>query len=45
MANKRHTTEEIVHKLRQIDVLVGLGMARVDADLMVYGLDYAQRGG
>ena len=31
MANKRHKPEEIVQKLRQVDVLVGQGMARVDA--------------
>ena len=31
MANKRHKPEEIVSKLRQVDVLVGQGMARVDA--------------
>jgi len=31
MANKRHRPEEIVQKLRQVDVLVGQGMARVDA--------------
>ncbi|MBK0400133.1 IS3 family transposase [Limibaculum sp. M0105] len=31
MANKRHKPEEIVTKLRQVDVLVGQGMARVDA--------------
>jgi hypothetical protein len=31
MANKRHKPEEIVQKLRQIDVLVGQGMQRVDA--------------
>ena len=31
MANKRHKPEEIVTKLRQIEVLVGQGMARVDA--------------
>ncbi len=31
MANKRHKPEEIVTKLRQIDVLVGQGMARIDA--------------
>jgi len=29
--NKRHKPEEIVSKLRQVDVLVGQGMARVDA--------------
>ena len=31
MANKRHKPEEIVQKLRQVDVLVGQGLARVDA--------------
>jgi len=31
MANKRHKREEIVQKLRQVDVLVGQGMQRVDA--------------
>ena len=31
MANKRHKPEEIVQKLRQVDVLVGQGMQRVDA--------------
>lgn len=31
MATKRHKPEEIVLKLRQVDVLVGQGMARVDA--------------
>lgn len=31
MANKRHKPEEIVSKLRQVDVLVGQGMARADA--------------
>ena len=31
MATKRHKPEEIVLKLRQIDVLVEQGMARVDA--------------
>jgi putative transposase len=30
MANKRHKPEEIVTKLRQVDVLVGQGMARID---------------
>jgi hypothetical protein len=28
MANKRHKPEEIVQKLRQVDVLVGQGVAR-----------------
>ena len=31
MANKRHKPEEIVIKLRQVEVLVGQGMARIDA--------------
>jgi transposase len=31
MASKRHKPEEIVSKLRQIEVLVGQGMARIDA--------------
>ena len=31
MVNKRHKPEEIVHKLRQVDVLVGQGMQRVGA--------------
>jgi putative transposase len=31
MANKRHKAEEIVTKLRQVEVLVGQGMARIDA--------------
>ncbi len=31
MANKRHKLEEIVTKLRQVEVLVGQGMARIDA--------------
>ncbi len=31
MANKRHRPEEIVTKLRQVEVLVGQGMARIDA--------------
>lgn len=31
MSNKRHKPEEIVAKLRQVEVLVGRGMARVDA--------------
>ena len=30
MANKRHKPEEIVQKLRQVDVLVGQGMQRVE---------------
>jgi len=31
MATKRHKPEEIITKLRQVEVLVGQGMARVDA--------------
>ena len=31
MGTKRHKPEEIVSKLRQVDVLVGQGMARIDA--------------
>ena len=31
MANKRHKPEEIVTKLRQVDVLVGQGIVRSDA--------------
>jgi len=31
MANKRHRPEEIVTKLRQVEVLVGQGMSRIDA--------------
>ena len=31
MANKRYKPEEIVTKLRQVGVLVGRGMARIDA--------------
>ena len=31
MANKRHKPEDIVQKLRQVDVLVGQGLQRVDA--------------
>ena len=31
MANKRHKLEEIVTKLRQVEVLVGQGTARIDA--------------
>ena len=31
MAAKRHKPEEIVTKLRQVEVLVGQGMARADA--------------
>ena len=31
MGNKWHKPEEIVTKLRQVEVLVGQGMARIDA--------------
>ena len=31
MANKQHTPEEIVTKLRQVEVLVGQGKPRLDA--------------
>ena len=31
MANNRHKPEEIVTKRRQVEVLVGQGMARIDA--------------
>lgn len=31
MVNKRHKPQEIVQKLRQVEVLVGQGVARVDA--------------
>ena len=31
MGIKRHSPEEIVSKLRQVEVLVGQGMARIDA--------------
>lgn len=31
MRNKRHQPEEIVSKLRQVEVLVGQEMARIDA--------------
>ena len=31
MATKRHKPEKIVTKLRQVEVLVGQGMARIDA--------------
>ena len=31
MASNRHKPEEIVAKLRQVEVLVGQGMARIDA--------------
>ncbi|OOZ51287.1 transposase, partial [Solemya velum gill symbiont] len=31
MGIKRHTPEELVQKLRQVEVLVGQGTARIDA--------------
>ncbi len=31
MANKRHKPEDIVTNLRQVDLLVGQGMRRIDA--------------
>ncbi len=31
MATKRHKPEEIVSKLRQVDLFVGKGLARIDA--------------
>jgi len=31
MGEKRHTPEEIVTKLRQVEVLVGQGQSRIDA--------------
>ncbi|MBG6209570.1 hypothetical protein IWQ49_004243 [Labrenzia sp. EL_126] len=31
MATKRHKPEEVVSKLRRVEVLVGQGMSRVDA--------------
>ncbi len=31
MATKRHKPEEIVSKLRQVDVLVGQGQSQIDA--------------
>lgn len=31
MSTKRHTPEEIITKLRQVDVLVGQGMSQIDA--------------
>ena len=31
MASKRHSAEEIVSKLRRVEVLVGQGMSRLDA--------------
>lgn len=31
MSTKRHKPEEIVSKLRQVEVLIGQGMSRIDA--------------
>ena len=31
MSTKRHKPEQIVSKLRQVEVLVGLGQPRIDA--------------
>ncbi|MFD2260762.1 transposase, partial [Chelativorans composti] len=31
MANKRHKPDEIVTKLRQVEVLMGQGLSRLDA--------------
>lgn len=31
MLNKRHKSEEVVQKLRQVDMLAGQGMMRADA--------------
>ena len=36
MATKRHKPEEIVTKLRQVDVLVGQGQSRIDAIRQVH---------
>ena len=35
MAAKRHKPEEIVSKLRQVDVLLGQGKSRIDANLQI----------
>jgi len=35
MGIKRHKPEEIVTKLRQVEVLLGQGMARIDAILQI----------
>ena len=42
MATKRHKPEEIVTRLRQVEVLVGQGMSRIDAIREIGG---AARGG
>ena len=43
MARKRYKPEEIVAKLRQVDVLVSQGQNRVDA-IRVRSIDPKQRG-
>lgn len=35
MANKRPKSEEIVSKLRQVEILMGQGMSRLDAILQI----------
>ena len=35
MSNKRPKPEEIVSKLRQVEVLMGQGMARLDAIIQI----------
>ena len=42
MANKRHKPEEIVTKLRQVDVLVGQGMARIELEPWVHVIEIDQ---
>ena len=37
MVVKRHKPEEVITKLRQIEVLVGQGMARIDASCQTPG--------
>ena len=44
MATKRHKPEEIVTKLRQVEVLVGQGMARIDA-IREIGIGLPKSGG
>ena len=39
MSIKRHRPEEIVTKLRQVEVLVGQGLARIDAIRVISGTD------
>jgi hypothetical protein len=45
MANKRHKPEEIVTKQRQVEVLVGQVMARIDAisEVWIFELFYQLR--